>query len=339
MKFLAGFCAVALAFTTLTASAQQRKPTPPKKAPVLVKKTTTTTTKTTQTKKTTTTVVAAKKTKGKTHRVAKRHVRRHRRRSHVAIRHTRRGRHVRVAVRTGTYATGAETSLVGVHILDPGTKLIAMFGNPDEIQNISGGGGTAPVGGNQGGGAGGRGAPGGPQGQGGGVGRGRGRLGGGGAADVQVPDTFRNWSFQNDTLIRAQGPAQDQAPGDQNTTTVDGQTAAGDEATGTPPYFVRWVYKKNPSEFSFIIDKNDRVVQIEGVGMSDSRVHTLKGVTFGSTFGEIIKKYGRPDAYEISGDNIVLRYLTRNKCAFRLNRLQPSKPHQVTAIVVAGGKM
>ena len=102
---------------------------------------------------------------------------------------------------------------------------------------------------------------------------------------------------------------------------------------------MRWVYKKNPSEFSFIIDKNDRVVQIEGVGMSDSRVHTLKGVTFGSTFGEIIKKYGRPDAYEISGDNIVLRYLTRNKCAFRLNRLQPSKPHQVTAIVVAGGKM
>jgi len=62
-------------------------------------------------------------------------------------------------------------------------------------------------------------------------------------------------------------------------------------------------------------------------------------VTFGSTFGEIIKKYGRPDAYEINGDNIVLRYLTRNKCAFRLNRLQPSKPHQVTAIVVAGGKM
>ena len=44
-------------------------------------------------------------------------------------------------------------------------------------------------------------------------------------------------------------------------------------------------------------------------------------------------------AYEINGDNIVLRYLTRNKCAFRLNRLQPSKPHQVTAIVVAGGKM
>ena len=45
-----------------------------------------------------------------------------------------------------------------------------------------------------------------------------------------------------------------------------------------------------------------------------------------------------PDAYEISGDSIVVRYLVRDHVAFRLSRLKAKEPHKVTGIVVAAGK-
>lgn len=102
--------------------------------------------------------------------------------------------------------------------------------------------------------------------------------------------------------------------------------------------FTRWVYNRGGSKYGFIIDKNGRVVQIEAIGLQNPKVRTRKGVGFGSTFATIIKKYGNPEGYEIAGDNILMRYLTRNKVAFRLSRLGEKKPHQVTGIVVAAGK-
>ena len=51
-----------------------------------------------------------------------------------------------------------------------------------------------------------------------------------------------------------------------------------------------------------------------------------------------LKKYGAPDAYEIAGDNLMVRYLVHHKVAFRMNRLAANKPHQVTGVVVAAGK-
>jgi hypothetical protein len=101
---------------------------------------------------------------------------------------------------------------------------------------------------------------------------------------------------------------------------------------------MRWVYKRTASQYSFIIDRHDRVVQIEVTGMGDPKVRTNRGVTFGATFKELMNRYGVPDAYEISGDQLIMRYLTKNHVAFRLNRLQTDQPHEVTAIVVAGGR-
>ena len=92
------------------------------------------------------------------------------------------------------------------------------------------------------------------------------------------------------------------------------------------------------SKYGFVLDKFNRVVQIEAIGMQDGKVKTRKGIGFGSSFGRLIKTYGTPDGYEINGDTIVVRFLQRNKVAFRLNRLGKDKTHQVTGIVVAGGK-
>lgn len=100
----------------------------------------------------------------------------------------------------------------------------------------------------------------------------------------------------------------------------------------------RWVYNRGMARYAFILDKFNRVVQIEAVGMNDSRVKTAKGVKFGSSFGSIIRTYKAPDGYEISGSNIVMRYLVMDRVAFRLQKVDPKKPHVVTGIVVAAGK-
>jgi len=116
-----------------------------------------------------------------------------------------------------------------------------------------------------------------------------------------------------------------------------GGAGFGNQAT-TRVVNTRWVYKRNGTRLGFIIDKFNRIVQIEAIGLSNPAVRTKRGVTFGATFADIIKKYGAPDAYEIGGNTLVMRYLVKHKVAFRLNRLGVDKPHQVTGIVVAAGK-
>lgn len=102
--------------------------------------------------------------------------------------------------------------------------------------------------------------------------------------------------------------------------------------------FTRWVYNRPSSRYAFILDKFNRVVQIEAIGLQDSKVRTARGIGFGAQFKQIITAYGAPDAYEISGNSLVIRYLVKHKVAFRLNRLGENKPHVVTGIVVAAGK-
>lgn len=102
--------------------------------------------------------------------------------------------------------------------------------------------------------------------------------------------------------------------------------------------YTRWVYNRGSSKYGFIIDKMGRVVQIEAIGLENMKVRTRRGVGFGATFAELVKKYNTPDGYEISGDNVLVKYLTRDKVAFRLSRLGVKKPQVVTGIVVAAGK-
>jgi hypothetical protein len=112
----------------------------------------------------------------------------------------------------------------------------------------------------------------------------------------------------------------------------------GGSTASTRTVYTRWVYRRPTSNYSFIVDKFNHVVQIECIGMTDGAVRTARGIHFGSKFKEIVDAYGAPDAYEISGNSLVIRYLVRHKVAFRLNRLGEDKPHVVTGIVVAAGK-
>ena len=229
----------------------------------------------------------------------------------------------------------AETTLVGVTILDPGLKLLNMFGSPDEVQPLSiGGGGVGPGGGFGAGGGGG--VPGGPT--------AAGAAGGGGAtASVNwIGDPFGSGSLNQirpgGGSARGGGDLGGQEGGGAG---GRGAAAGGGAAGGTEAnriLYTRWVYKQGSSRYAFVVDKFNRVVQIETIGLTDARVRTSRGIRFGSTFSDVIRAYNVPDAYEISGDSIVIRYLVRDHVAFRLSRVKAKEPHRVTGIVVAAGK-
>ncbi len=271
--------------------------------------------------------------------------RRHRR-HHKRVVHHRKTVVRRVA--TGVRASSSENSLVGIKLYDSGTRVVTLYGTPDEIQAISvGGSSVGPTGG------GGAPGPGGPAGRGGGGG---GKLGGGGGAlapagwtgpeqgligdPFDMGPTNINQSKGGGFGVAPEGGGGGPAPsagGGGGGGRLGGGGGGGGQATNNVA-FTRWVYRRGPSKYGFVMDNHMRVVQIEAIGLNDPRARTRRGIGFGATFAQIIKKYNAPDGYEIGGDNLMVRYLQRAKVAFRMNRLAPNKPHQVTGIVVAAGK-
>lgn len=239
--------------------------------------------------------------------------------------------------------SGAEVSLVGIKLYDSGLRVVSLYGTPDSVESVNAGGAAI--------GPGGGGAPGGPGGRpSNGVsspGAGQGPAGPAARpADLNSPFGFAN------NLMQLGGPAsrpnQDSAQGEGSAgqsinrngggPAGPGGIGGGGGDTGGRILFTRWIYNRNGSKYGFVLDKSNRVVQIEAIGLSNPKVKTQRGITFGSTFAQLIRKYNAPDGYEISGDNVVVRFLVRNKVAFRLSRLGPNKPQVVTGIVVAAGK-
>ena len=240
--------------------------------------------------------------------------------------------------------SGPENGLAGIKLYDTGVRLATVFGSPDVFEAVTPGGSTAGPGGGAAGGSKGGGLPGAA-----GV---RGGGGGGGAvsAQRQVPGFPGDFDFGNSVLDRQGRPAPSSVGAAPSGAAPPGAGSAG--PTGTGPtggnmggggssdriLYTRWVYNRSGAKFGFIVDKADHVIQCEAIGIDPGKVRTRRGITFGSSFQQIVKRYGAPDGYEISGDNIVMRYLSKDKCAFRLNRLGPNKPYVVTGIVVAAGK-
>lgn len=246
----------------------------------------------------------------------------------------------------------AENRLVGISLYDTGAKVVSTYGSPDDILALSPGG-TAAAGGGGGAAGGGRGAGGG-----GGASNGgavaappSSDIGDGGAIAL-IGDPFganTEWRQQGRgggsvgaPVGAGEGPGGDEggrggAPGGRGPAGAGGGAAGGGGNSGKV-IFTRWVYKRSGSQYAFVLDKFNRVIQIEAIGMKNSNVKTRRGVTFGSSFSTLIKAYNAPDSYEVNGDNLVVRFLVRDRVAFRLNRLVKDKPQVVTGIVVAAGK-
>lgn len=259
----------------------------------------------------------------------------------------------------------AENQLAGVRLYDTGQRIVQLFGTPDDIQALSWGTAGAAAQGGGGAGAPTFGAPGGG-GPGGGIPTGGAGGGAGGAAppaqEIFIPeiigDPFETGSSRYQTLPGEQlrqlrptgaggaapvggGPAPGASPAGPAPgpgAPGAGAAAAGGGGASNIILFTRWVYNRGPARYGFVFDRFMRVIQIEAIGLSEPRVRTRRGITLGSTFSDIIRKYDAPDGYEISGQTIVVRYLVRDRVAFRLSRVEANKPHRVTGIVVAAGK-
>ncbi len=238
--------------------------------------------------------------------------------------------------------SGAENALVGIKLYDTGLRVVSVYGTPDAVQAVGGGGSAiGPAGGGPAGG------PAGPStGPSGGM---RGPAGpGGGGGPSTAPSAFHDpASFGNLFLQGAPSTAPVGAPGGGPGRGPSGASGegggpggggVGNAGGGGRILYTRWVYNRNGSKYGFVLDKSNRVVQIEAIGLTNSKVKTSRGITFGSTFAQLIRKYNAPDGYEISGENVVVRFLVKNKVAFRLSRLGADKPQVVTGIVVAAGK-
>lgn len=240
----------------------------------------------------------------------------------------------------------AENSLVGIALYDTGIKVVQRFGSPDQIQglNVGGGGGGAGGGGGDEGGGAGRGAP--------GRGGPTSSTPGGNAASWMTEGLIGDpFSMGNTGTIYQAAVAP--APPEEGGGAASGGGRGGPGApagrgggggagagggSGDRVILTRWVYNRKGSRYAFVLDKFNRVLQIEALGLSNASVRTRRGTTFGATFGSVIQKYSQPDAYEVNGDNFVVRFLVRDRVAFRFSRIDPKKPHVVTGIVVAAGK-
>ncbi|MCW5942966.1 MAG: hypothetical protein KIS66_12085 [Fimbriimonadaceae bacterium] len=118
-----------------------------------------------------------------------------------------------------------------------------------------------------------------------------------------------------------------------------GAAMGGGGGAVEPAEFTRWVYNRSGSRYGFIVNKQNQIVQIEAVGLTDPKVNTRRNVRFGATFASVLKKHGDPDGYEISSDTIIVRYLKNDKVAFRFNKLKRDGAFQVTGVVVSAGKV
>lgn len=243
--------------------------------------------------------------------------------------------------------SGAETSLVGIRLFDSGVRVVQVYGTPDDIQGVNVEAGTQTGGGAGGGRGGDSPLPGGP-----GDSGEAGARGGGGRAGLGRSISPSGFGFADD-MVRQARPggtasggglsASDGAPGAGGGGAAlpgGGGPGAGGGA-GAPTErvtYTRWIYNRGGSKYGFVLDKFNRVVQIEAIGLQNAKVRTRAGIGFGATFAQIMRRYQTPDGYEIGGNTIVVRYLTKRRVAFRLNRLEEKKPHVVTGIVVAAGK-
>jgi len=243
-----------------------------------------------------------------------------------------------------TIRSQGESGLVGVKLYDSGLRLLQLYGDPDEILPL---GATSASGGPGGGGGGGKFGGGGGGGKLGGAGGGGGGGAGaaGGGASLNTPFDFGDQIFQGQATPDFQagaggdgGDTPQQRGGKFGGAGAGGGGGLGTVGSAPAQSYLRWVYNRDGCRYSFILDKNDRVVQIEAIGLINTKVRTRKGIGFGNTFKDVMEAYQLPEGYQINGDTIIMRYLTRDKVAFRLNRLGPKKPHVVTAIVVAAGK-
>lgn len=221
-------------------------------------------------------------------------------------------------------ALAAESGLMGIKLYDTGVDVAKKFGSPTDIEAITfenqqAGGGGGASGGGGGGFSGGGGA-------------------GGQTAEARLPGQFvvppLGMNQMGGIVPPGMGP-DNRSSGSGG----GGGTGGGGTAGSTTTQYVRWIYRRGAgSSINFVLNKFNKVVQIEIIGISNSAARTSKGVTLGSSMATVMQRYGDPDGYDIGSDYFMIRFLRRHNVAFRFAREKANTPYRCTGIVVSAGQ-
>jgi hypothetical protein len=105
----------------------------------------------------------------------------------------------------------------------------------------------------------------------------------------------------------------------QNASYASGQTTSQTDASGADPGEVTYVYqKRDGTTYQFLLASNGKVIQITALGYKPQAVRTSRGITLGSTYSQVLAKYGNPESIEPSGLVTLLTYTNRAHVAFQL---------------------
>ncbi|HEY3297191.1 MAG TPA: hypothetical protein VGK34_00935 [Armatimonadota bacterium] len=225
-------------------------------------------------------------------------------------------------------ARAAEIQLLGIKLGSPGMRVLQKYGNPNEIRV---GGATAQATGGQTGIAARPGAAGmmpgaqigGRQGMagarmpGGMPGAGLGMPGGMPGAGLGMPGALPAAGPGMAAGPRARAgaagmPGMPGLPGRNVQTTQSGTQV--EVPTGTP---VVWVYRFSDNRSVEInLNPDGIVMQIAIYGATWKGQRTAKGITLGSMYKEVLKKYGYPESHEQQGIQLLLKYPKRDRVVF-----------------------
>jgi hypothetical protein len=110
-------------------------------------------------------------------------------------------------------------------------------------------------------------------------------------------------------------------------------------------------YPKQGLHYSFLFDKEGKVIQIQAYGQQPSpkivAPRSAQGITLGTDFGQVIRKYGWSNDGEHAGDYVVMRYGKEDRIAFQsrhnkvlgivLGRVNPEPPRPTATAGYPGG--
>jgi hypothetical protein len=219
-----------------------------------------------------------------------------------------------IACGLASAASAAEVQLAGVKLGTPANKVLQKLGNPVEI-NI----GTAAA------------QPSGQPAAGGGMGMGaRGGMGGGMAASMGMGARggMGGGMAASMGMGGMAGRAGTAAP-----------SASKQPTTNAAATVTTWVYDypkgKKDRELRLTINTQGIVVEIEARSAQWKGVKTSRGITFGSTYRDIIAKYGFPDSQEQQGTSLLLKYRQKYQLVFTLVPPVLGVPATVAGINIA----
>lgn len=98
---------------------------------------------------------------------------------------------------------------------------------------------------------------------------------------------------------------------------VHAGTAINQQPAGPPE--VTWVYKfSNNRTLEFLLNPDGVVIQISAYGAAWLGLHTAKGIGLGSTYKDVIVKYGYPESHEQKGIELLTKYHSKDRASFTI---------------------